>query len=290
MFKTLSFGEILWDLFPDYKKPGGSPANLAYHLHLFGNKSYLLSRVGLDKNGEELLKFLSNKGLSDRYIQQDSKLPTGTVGVTIDDQNEPSYSIHQPAAWDEIELTSDLKVLSASLDAFCFASLSQRHDTSKNTVNELLNHLPEKCLKVFDLNIRPPFIDKKTILKNIERADVIKLNQAEHGIVGEWLGTANAADKIVEKHLNKTIILTLGSDGSELINSEGRFYQNAFPIQESGDFVGVGDAFLACFTYLILKRIEPQQLLEISNRYASFVASQQGGMPEIPQDLLDLII
>lgn len=290
MFKTLSFGEILWDHFPGYKKPGGSPANLAYHLHLFGNESYLLSRVGRDKNGEELLQFLSERGLSDQLIQIDQKLPTGAVTVNFDDNNEPSYTIHQPSAWDAIDITPEIANLSGSLDAFCFASLSQRSPGSKKSVNTLLKSVSDDCLKVFDLNLRPPFIEKETILINIEQSDVIKLNEEEYAVVGEWLNASDTADKIIDNDLNKTVLLTLGSKGSELVNSEGRYHQDAFPIHENGDFVGVGDAFLACFTHLMLKRTEPKQLLEIANRYAAFVASKQGSMPDIPHDLLDLIV
>lgn len=289
MFKTLSFGEILWDLFPDYKKPGGSPANLAYHLHLFGNRSYLLSKVGNDENGNDLIHFLIEKGVSTKYIQRDPELPTGTVSVTMDEKNEPSYKIQQPAAWDEIELTTEINILIESLDAFCFASLAQRNDRSKKTVDILLRELPANCLKVFDLNIRPPFVDKETILHNIMQSDVIKFNQEEYSMIGKWLNTEDTADKIIGMNSNKTILLTLGSQGSELINSSGRFFQKAFPIDVNGDFVGVGDAFLACFTHLMLKNIEPQQLLEMSNRYAAYVASKQGSMPDIPQEMLDLI-
>lgn len=289
MFKTLSFGEILWDIFPDYKKPGGSPANLAYHLHLFGNKSFLLSKVGNDENGKELLKFLLEKGISNKYIQKDPKLPTGTVSVTVDQENEPTYTIHQPAAWDDIELSAELNQLTESLDTFCFASLSQRNEGSKKTVETLLKKLPLNCLKVFDLNIRPPFVDKETILKNITEANVIKFNLEEYSIVGKWLHAADTAEKIIEMDSNKTVLLTLGSDGSELINSNGRFRRNAFPIHGSGDFVGVGDAFLACCTHLILKNTEPEQLIETANRYAAFVASHQGSMPDIPQDILNWI-
>lgn len=290
MYNTLSFGELLWDLFPGYKKPGGSPANLAYHLHLFNNKSLLLSRVGNDNNGIELLNFLSNKGLSTHFIQRDSQFSTGLVTVTFDDENEPAYSIHQPAAWDQIEFTEDLSELAGTLDAFCFASLSQRNIVSKRTVDLLLEKLPIKCLKVFDLNLRQPFVDKATILKSIEKSDIIKFNKEEYSIVGEWLGSTDTASKIIDMDPDKTVLLTLGSSGSELFNSTGKFHHKAYPIRGEGDFVGVGDAFLACFTHLKLKNTEPQKLLEISNRYAAHVASQKGSMPKIPQELLELII
>jgi fructokinase len=289
MFKTLSFGEVLWDVFPDYKKPGGSPANVAYHLHCLGNDSKLLSRVGDDADGNDLLQFLEQKGLPTELIQVDKEQPTGRVTVSIDEHNEPSFTIHQPSSWDYITLENLSDNLLKELDAICFASLSQRSSVSANTMQDILSNVSENCLKVFDLNLRPPFFDRETILQNIRASDVIKLNEEEYKTVGQWLGNKQTADEILSLDSNKTVLLTLGAKGSAMYTSEGYYEHPAFPIAGDGDFVGVGDAFLACFTHLKLKNSEPEKLIEISNRYAAFVASEQGGMPDVPDEILSLI-
>lgn len=288
MSTILSFGEILWDIFPDYKKPGGSPANLAYHLHALGNRSNLVSRVGDDQNGEELLSFITDKGLNTAYVQKDPNHPTGTVGVEFDD-GEPSYTIHHPASWDFIEMTDQLVEELQHADAICFASLSQREEDSKKSLGKILNGVRDNCLKVFDLNLRPPFIDRDNILECIERADVIKFNEDELAQVSSWVKTENLPKHILSRHPEKIILVTLGAKGSAMHSADGFFEQKAYPVSTGGDFVGVGDAFLACVTHLLLKQISPKDILSGANKYAAFVASQQGGMPEIPGDIIRIV-
>ncbi|PWN07268.1 carbohydrate kinase family protein [Rhodohalobacter mucosus] len=281
-----SFGELLWDIFPDYKKPGGSPANLAYHLHVLKNRSRLISRIGDDEYGKELQHFIRKKGLSADYIQTDVKHPTGLVTVQFDD-NEPSYTIHEPAAWDFIEFTQKLGKEISDADALCFASLSQRNRASASTLNRLLDSVHPECLTVFDLNLRPPFIDRKRIMNSIERSKVIKFNMDELNQVSGWFKTDQFPEYLLRKDPEKVILLTLGGDGSAMYTRDGYFKQEAFPITDDGDFVGVGDAFLACITHLLLKKEDPKQVLLKANRYAASVASQQGGMPDIPKSVLD---
>lgn len=281
----LSFGELLWDIFPEYKKPGGSPANLAYHLHVLGNQSHLISRVGEDNHGREILNFISEKGLSTKFIQKDLTQPTGTVTVHFSG-DEPSYTIHRPSAWDYIEMTDNLENVLKKTEAVCFASLSQRESKSAATLQQILEIVPENSLKVFDLNLRPPFIDQTAILKSIEKADVVKFNEDELETVSDWLDVDNLPAYLLRNDPHKKILLTLGSDGSALFTENGYTKHKAYPISGKGDFVGVGDAFLACATHLILKNEEPTELIKKANRYAAAVASQQGGMPDIEQEIL----
>jgi len=289
MFTTLSFGEVLWDVFPGYKKPGGSPANLAYHLHCLGNRSLLLSRVGDDEPGRELLSFLETKGLDLSFIQTGNNLPTGEVTVTFKG-NEPSYIIHQPSAWDAIEITELLKKELNNLDAVCFASLSQRDERSASALSKIIEGVPEKCLKVFDLNLRPPFIPKQTIIKHIHDTDIVKLNEEEYAIVSDWFDTENLAEKLLGIDPSKTVLVTKGSEGSIMHNSIGTFIEKAHPVSGDGDFVGVGDAFLACFTHLRLLHTPDNDILKLANKYAAFVASSKGGMPDIPAGIITSII
>lgn len=278
----------MWDIFPDYKKPGGSPANVAYHLHCLGADSLLLSRVGDDNKGSELLRFLKNKEIDIRYIQQDRVHPTGIVTVAFA-EGEPSYTIQKPSAWDYISLTDSLKMEIDSLNAICFASLSQRNNVSRNTIQKVLAAVPDTCLKVFDLNLRPPFIDKELILNLIKKSDIIKINEHEYKTLDDWYGSKKFAEEIVENNPSKTVLLTEGKNGSSMFISEGFFHEDALPVTENGDFVGVGDAFLACFTYLKLKDTPAPKILALSNQYAAFVASQKGGMPEISNSILEQI-
>jgi fructokinase len=288
MYKTLSVGEVLWDIFPDYKKPGGSPANVAYHLHSLGTDSLLLSRLGKDRNGDGLLDFLNQKGINCNLIQLDDKHPTGIVNVEFD-EGEPSYSIEGPSAWDFIEITDELIKDVNSLDAICFASLSQRNDKTKDTVQNLLSAVPGSCLKVFDLNLRPPFVDKDLVISTIQKSDIIKINEHEFKILTEWFGKQDFTVDLFEDDPAKIVLLTEGEKGSTMFTSTNTLHEDAHPISGEGDFVGVGDAFLACFTFLKLNQTPENKILSLSNQYAAFVASQKGGMPDIPESILEQI-
>lgn len=284
----LSFGEILWDVFPDYKMPGGSPANVAYHAEALGNNVRFISRVGSDPEGRELIRFLKQKGISTKFVQKDSIHPTGLVTVQFDGE-EPSYHIHEPSAWDYIEPSDQLINQISELDAICFASLAQRNSVSRKTLHALLESAPSLCKKVFDLNLRPPFINKKAILSSIEYADIIKMNADEYEQISEWFETADLSAALLEKDPNKVIVVTLGAGGSIMYSGNGEFKAGAYPVSGKGDFVGVGDAFLACFTHLVLKNQSGKQLLDNANKYAAYVASQKGAMPDVPPEITDQI-
>lgn len=288
MHTVLSFGELVWDIFPNYKKPGGSPANLAYHLHCLNNRSYIMSKVGNDENGKNLISFLEKKGLPVSYLQTDERYKTGLVTVTFK-ENEPSYTIHQPSAWDYIEFSTSLENLLPDLDAICYASLSQRNKKSAKTVEILLKSVNSNCLKVFDLNLRPPFVDKELIINRMHQSNVIKLNEHEYETVSKWIGTNNFAEYLINQDSSKTILITLGANGSEIYSSNGYIREQAAQINGKGDFVGVGDAFLACFTHLKLLGATDDIILKRANNYAAYVASYKGGMPTIPANIKSLI-
>lgn len=288
MSTIISIGELLWDVFPDYKRPGGSPANLAYHLYTLGNLSHLVSRVGNDFEGDELVRLIKRKGLYSEFIQKDMELPTGKVTVSFNDQ-EPSYTIHEPAAWDSIVPTQSLLKTLATADAFCFASLSQRNKITANTINFCIENVPDECVKVFDLNLRPPYVDQVLIQKSIKLADVIKVNENEFEILSNWFNTDNFGQHIVNLYPNKIVVVTLGANGSAMYNQNGYYKHEAYPVSESGDFVGVGDAFLACFVHLFLKNHSVNSILNNANKYSAFIASQKGSMPTVPLDLIESV-
>ena len=57
----VGMGEALWDVLPEGKKIGGAPANFAYHVSQFGFDSRVVSAVGRDELGEEILKVFNEK-------------------------------------------------------------------------------------------------------------------------------------------------------------------------------------------------------------------------------------
>ena len=104
---VIGIGEALWDILPDGKKIGGAPANFSYHVSQFGLNSLVISAVGHDKLGNEILSDFDGK-LLNHHISK-VEYPTGTVQVELDNEGVPYYDIRENVAWDNIPFTDSMK-------------------------------------------------------------------------------------------------------------------------------------------------------------------------------------
>ena len=112
----VSFGEILYDVFPDQSHLGGAPLNFAVHLHRLGVDVQLISAVGNDIPGERAVERISAIGLDTSAIAQ-LDIPTGKVTVTLDDKMIPSYIFDSDSAYDHIQVPENFKF---DADLLCF--------------------------------------------------------------------------------------------------------------------------------------------------------------------------
>ena len=100
--RVLGLGEVLWDILPTGRQLGGAPANFAYHAAALGASAGVVSRVGRDEAGRELVQRLNDLGLDTATIEEDPTAPTGTVSVGLGADGQPCYQIHEPVAWDHL--------------------------------------------------------------------------------------------------------------------------------------------------------------------------------------------
>jgi len=285
----INFGEILWDQFPDYKRAGGSPFNVSVHLHYLGRKSCLISAIGNDQDGRELLALMEKKELNDEFILR-NEYPTGTVSVLIDENSEPSYTINKNVAWDHITLTENAEKTVTKARAFSFATLSRRSPTNRKTLNKIFDLLPPGSPRFLDLNLRPPFVSKEIIKNSLHQTNYAKFNQDEWNQVSDMFSLKDINQLISQFDL-RGIIITRGGDGCSFFNTEGQKFDEPAASLKSheGDFVGVGDAFWACFIHHTLKEAPAQIRLKKANRYAGWVAEQKGGIPDPDSAVLKLV-
>lgn len=285
--KTICFGEVLWDMFPNEKIIGGAPLNVALRMNALGVDSQIISRVGKDALGEEIQNYLADNQLSKRFLQTSENLPTGQVLVHLNDEGSASYTIAEPVAWDEISLTEDLKEEVSQSDLFLYGSLATRNSHSFSTLNALLSLAP---YKVFDVNLRPPFYSMPVLKTLMEAADLIKFNDEELAIIQQELGgTKNdLKDQLLffaEKTNTPTLCVTLGSEGA-LLYHQGEFYeQSGFPTKVV-DTVGAGDSFLATLLSGILLKTSMQDTLANACAMGAMVAGRKGANPQITQEEL----
>ncbi len=280
--KVACFGEILWDLFPGKdKQAGGAPFNVGYHLHQMGIDVHAISAVGKDALGDELLQRLSGWRMSDGGIQRSDTNATSTVVATIDEDNEAHYEIKEGVAWDYIKLLSADQELLKNADAFVFGSLATRNEVSRNTLFQLVENA-RYC--VFDVNLRPPFVDKNVLLALLEKADLAKFNLAELNLVLSFLGKeyANELDgmSFLQDHFRLSeIILSRGASGATYFTKENNFTLPATKIKVN-DTVGSGDSFLAGFLSGSLLGLNAEEALEQGICLSGFVTTQSGACPD----------
>ena len=286
---VVGMGEALWDMLPEGRKLGGAPANFAYHVSQFGLDSRVVSAVGDDELGNEILANFAEKQL-DCQIEKVT-YPTGTVQVTLDEKGVPCYEIKEGVAWDNIPYTPALENLAKQTHAVCFGSLAQRIAVSRETINRFIDQMPEdeNVLKIFDINLRQHFYSKELIEASLKKSNVLKINDEELVVVGEMFGFADIdfQDKcwiLLAKYNLKMLILTCGTEGSYVFTpGEVSFLET--PQVQVADTVGAGDSFTGAFVAAILSGKTVKDAHRLAVDVSAFVCTQNGAMPELAEEL-----
>lgn len=281
-YEIVCFGEVLWDHLPAGRFPGGAPLNVAYHLNRLGCNAWLVSTVGNDTQGTELLQALDGFGLKSDFIGVDPSRKTGVVEVKLTD-GQPAYEIARDVAWDHIVIPAKLGELCRSPDAIIFGSLAMRGIHNRHTLARLLANAPT-ALKVFDANLRPPFDDTALLRSLAQRADLIKLNDDEVGALldpGELVDDLeHGARALARRYDCDRVCITAGAKGAGLLDRDDWLWVQSERVTVC-DTVGAGDAFLAALVAgLMHTPDQPDAILAAASRLAGFVASQPGATPD----------
>ncbi|MFC4690478.1 carbohydrate kinase [Dokdonia genika] len=299
--KIASYGEILWDVFPDEKRLGGAPLNVALRLHSFGVDVSMISSLGNDALGKEALGLIKEKGLNTALIQRNDK-PTGQVKVTLDKAGSASYEIAQDTAWDAIAWNEKNAEAVTAADALIIGSLAFRESgnildaldedstMAETAVNlEAIEVLAERSkFTVFDLNLRAPHYDLEIVASLMEAADMIKLNDEELELIVMAMGIEGDTLEDELKMLSAmtetpTVCVTLGSEGAMLYHKGGIHTQVGFPAKVV-DTVGAGDSFLATLIFGLLSGETAEDALEVACAVGSLVAGKAGANPVVTND------
>lgn len=290
--KIVAIGEILWDVFPDGPRFGGAPANFACSAAELAKDNAsvtLVSAIGDDTLGRDALVALSNRNVCTEAIQT-NPLPTGRVDVELDEAGIASYTFAENCAWDHLTWSQELERLAASCDAVCFGTLGQRSAESRETIQRFIRSTPEHCLRVFDINIRPPFIADQWILNSLESATAIKLNEDELPVVAELCDCVGGEIEVLQ-HLSKRFelqlaALTRGERGSLILAGDQLSELSGHKVQVI-DTVGAGDAFTASMVLDMLGNTNIETMNQRANALSSYVCTQAGATMAFPENLTD---
>ncbi len=295
---VIGLGELLWDVFPDARLPGGAPANVAFQASQLGLTGVVASRVGRDALGDELLQFLTAKSLDTSLIQRDSERPTGQVTVDLSDEGHPEYVIHEDVAWDFIEPQPALLDAAQRAAAVCFGTLAQRSPISRETIHAALSACLDGCLIVYDVNLRQKWYQREWIERSLYRATIAKLNGEEAGILSRLLEIGiggepgpgelpEFAAAVCRQFDVALVCITRAEQGCLLVTADETVDVPGRRV-DVVDAVGAGDAFSAALIASRLWDWPLKQTAEFANAVGGLVATRSGAMPSVRKEVAAL--
>ena len=290
--RVAAVGELLWDLLPDGPQLGGAPANFAAILAQVlacgpaapSGKVFVVSCVGDDPLGAQGRQQLIAHGALPDFIAIDPTRPTGTVAVELDADLGPSYRFPANVAWDAIPETPPLTALAPTLDAICFGTLAQRSSITRSTIRSLVASTRPDCLRVFDVNLRPPDWTADAIAWGCRHATIVKMNHEEIAHVASAIGAhtldspLQVAHALLDQFPIQLVAITRGPHGSLLVTRDAVDDHPGISTHVQ-DSIGAGDCFTAALTYFSLHHRPLAIVAEAANRWGAWAASQRGGMP-----------
>jgi fructokinase len=265
---------------------------VAFHAAQFGCRGAVVSRVGCDPAGDELLSFIRERGLETSGIQRDPVHRTGEVTVDLSVPDHPRYTIHEPVAWDFLEPAESSLLLACQADAICFGTLAQRNSQSRSTIHALLARCSPACLVVYDVNLRQQFFAREWVARSLARARIVKFNLEEAVRLADLLelpvhAPADVA-KAVRCEYDVPLVCVTRAEHGCLLVGDGE------PVDLSGravsvvDAVGAGDAFTAALIAARLAHWDLETSGRLANAVGGLVASRSGAMPELRLEFAEL--
>jgi len=288
-FNVVGIGEVLWDLLLTGPQLGGAPANFAYHAHALGAEAQVITRVGNNDYGREIIRRFREMGLPDRTVQIDETASTGTATVELSGDGLAHFTIQENVAWDYISVTPEALAAAREAHAICFGSLAQRSEPSRSTIQQLVAAAPADALRVFDINLRQQFYSRGLIERSLQLANVLKLNDDELLSLAEMFGLTGTTEHQVECLARtfrlRVVALTRGANGSLLYQkekNEARWSNCPSRPVKVVDTVGAGDSFTAALVLGLLRKMDLDEINTLANDVARCVCSQAGATPALP--------
>lgn len=268
------FGEVLFDHFPDGSRVlGGAPFNVAWHLQAFGLAPRFISRVGDDAEGRQIRAAMESSGMETGALQTDPDLPTGQVSVELQD-NEPSYEIVHPAAYDAIDTCG----AGEGCELLYHGSLALRDSTSRQALRELVD--AGTRLVFVDVNLRPPWWQHEHILELLKSADWLKVNGDElYALQPTCESVDDGVAHMIDTYDLQGVVVTNGAAGASLYTSEGKA-GTVKPGQDGAvvDTVGAGDAFASVLILGLIHKWPMMLTLQRAQAFASRIVANRGAL------------
>lgn len=292
MIRAMSYGAVLWDIAEGEKHLGGCTLNLIAHLKKLGMNSYMYTKLGTDKMGEEAVKGIESLGVNTSFVQVDHSKNTGYAKITFNEEKVPAYKFAENASHEFIEAADDTieRLKREEIDLFCYGTYCQSGEVTRKNLMKIL----DTCsfpLVFCDINLRVENPPKEMLEGSLRHADILKLNDDEVVVLDRVLfsNALNEGDfvkKLQEVYGIKIVCITKGKFGCSIYDENGVGMDVPAKKIDVVDTVGAGDAFGAGFIYSYYKGLPLVKCGENGNLLGGYVASQKGAIPEYSEEII----
>jgi ribokinase len=233
---------------------GGKSLNVALTALALCNDVALISRIGNDIFGLEILNKAMKDGLITQYITIDEQAHTGIGHVRVDENGQYDTIVINGANWNLIEEDIDAFISDGYRPKFAIFNF----ETDINLLKKVIPKFKQINSQIV-INFSP-IVNNMRDLMNL--TDIAVLNLAEAQQILE--SSESNPEELLKKLKSfgpKIVVITLGGDGAVAMNSDGLVIKVPAQVAKVKNTVGAGDGFLACLIYSIAQELSLEQSL-----------------------------
>ena len=243
------------------KEFGGCGGNIAYNLSLLGEEVDLIGRAGRDFADYE--EWLTENNINSDHITIHEDLDTAIAYVTTDSANNQITSFY-PGAMQKRD-----KFKPHSSAKYNLAIIAPEN---VEWMRQALDYCIDQIQFIFDPGQQITALNKNDLLKGIEHAQVVIVNEYEFDLIQKK--TSLSADELVQK--SPTFIVTRGVRGSEIFTYGTSIKIGIAKPREVADPTGVGDAYRAGIITGMTCGFDWELTGQIAATIASFAIEEYG--------------
>jgi ribokinase len=233
---------------------GGKSLNVALTALALCNDVALISRIGNDIFGLEILNKAMKDGLITQYITIDEQAHTGIGHVRVDENGQYDTIVINGANWNLIEEDIDAFISDGYRPKFAIFNF----ETDINLLKKVIPKFKQINSQIV-MNFSP-IVNNMRDLLNLTDIAVLNLAEAQQ-ILESSEGNPEELLKKLKSFGPKIVVITLGGDGAVAMNSDGLVIKVPAQVAKVKNTVGAGDGFLACLIYSIAQELSLEQSL-----------------------------
>ncbi|MDE7311668.1 MAG: GNAT family N-acetyltransferase [Eubacterium sp.] len=256
---------------------GGDALNEAVVLARFGKQVELVSKVGNDDAGRQVLAFLKNAGVSVDCIQTEDGLQTGTNIVLVDQSGERYFLTNPKGSLRRLARQDVEPYLEDAADIVCFAGMFVSPLLDIPAMEQIFCKIKSKPGRVLAADM--------TKAKNGERLEDLKKllpyidylfpNEEEIALLTGETDPKENARRLVQAGVGCAVI-KCGGRGCLVQAGDVSYQIPAYPVQEAVDSTGAGDCFAAGFLWGLSEGMGLQECGRFACAAASCAVEQLG--------------